>query len=99
MSGLKPRSVRKPCGHSTCWRSALALAATCRLSQPAFARLCACGGGSGQPGFGSLADQVALKLAQRAEHMEDKSATRGRGIDGFGQRAEANTARFQSGSL
>ena len=55
------------------------------------------GGSSGQTGFGSLADQVAFELAQRAEHMEDESAARGRGVDGFGQRAEANTTRFQPG--
>ena len=29
-------------------------------------------GGSGQPGFGALTDQIALELAQRAEHMEDE---------------------------
>ncbi len=29
-------------------------------------------GGGSQPGLGALADQVALELAQRAEHVEDE---------------------------
>ena len=53
----------------------------------AFAPAC---GGSGQPGLGALADQVALELAQRTEHMEDEPPARRGGVDVFSQRAEAD---------
>lgn len=42
-------------------------------------------GGSGQPGFGALADQVALELGERAEHMEDEPPARGGRVDGLRQ--------------
>jgi hypothetical protein len=54
-------------------------------------------GGSGQPGLGALADQVALELAQCAEHMEDEPPARRRGVDGLSQRTESNATRFQCG--
>ena len=43
-----------------------------RLS-PALPPAC---GGSGQPGLGALADQVALELAQCAEDVEDEPSAR-----------------------
>lgn len=58
----------------------------------AFAPAC---GGSGQPGLGALADQVALELAQRTEHMEDEPSARRGGVDVFSQRAEADAPCFQ----
>lgn len=64
-----------------------------RLS-PALPPTC---GGSGQPGLGALADQVALELAQRAEDVEDEPSARRGGVDAFGQRPEADATRFQRG--
>ena len=52
-------------------------------------------GGSAQPGPGALADQVALELAQRAEHVENESSARRGGVDVFGQRPETDATRFQ----
>ena len=50
-----------------------------------------------QPGRGALADQVALELAQRAEHVEDEPSARRSGVDAFGQRPETDATRFQRG--
>ena len=52
-------------------------------------------GGGSQPGLGALADQVALELAQRAEHVEDEPPAWRGGVDGFRQRTEADATRFQ----
>ncbi len=52
-------------------------------------------GGGSQPGLGALADQVALELAQRAEHVEDEPPAWRGGVDGFRQRTEADASRFQ----
>ncbi|ALT20312.1 hypothetical protein TP48_22175 (plasmid) [Xanthomonas citri pv. citri] len=52
-------------------------------------------GGGTQPGLGALANQIALELAQRAEHVEDEPPARRGGVDGFRQRTKADASRFQ----
>lgn len=47
---------------------------------------------SGQPRHGALADEVPFKLGQRAEHVEDESATAGGRVDTLVQRPKANAA-------
>ena len=51
-------------------------------------------GGSVQPSFGALADQIALELAQCAKYVKDESPPRCGGVNGFRQRTEPYTTRF-----
>jgi hypothetical protein len=45
----------------------------------------------------ALPDQVTFELGERAENMEDKLATRGRGVDLLGEGAEADATLRQRG--
>jgi hypothetical protein len=57
----------------------------------------AAGPGRGQPGAGALADQVALELGQRGEHVEDELAAWPGGVDRLLQAAEPDPAVGQPG--
>ena len=46
-----------------------------------------------QPGQGALADHPALELGQGGEQVEHQLAAGGGGVDGLGQRAQADAAR------
>jgi hypothetical protein len=62
------------------------------------AELLARGASGGEPGEGSLADEIALEFGQGGEHVEGELA-RGRGIDGFAERAELDaSAQVADGS-
>ena len=55
----------------------------------------------GEARLGALADQAALELRQRPEHVKDQPALRGRSIEGFGQAAKPDTShpRFSTVSI
>ena len=53
--------------------------------------------GSGEAGAGAFLDQIPLELAQSRKQVEHKAAAGGGGIDGFGERLEADAALFQGG--
>ena len=61
------------------------------------AALASPGSGSGKPGLGALADDVALKLSKGTEDVEDELPAAGRGVDLLGQALEADPPLLQSG--
>jgi hypothetical protein len=55
----------------------------------AVATASSCGG---KPRHGALADQVALELRERAEHVEDEPAAAGRRVDALVQRTKPDVS-------
>jgi hypothetical protein len=55
------------------------------------------GPGRGQPGGRAFADQVAFELGQSREHVEDKFAAGGGGVDRLLERPELDAALSQAG--
>ncbi len=49
----------------------------------------------GEARLGTLPDQAALELRQRAEHMKNQPPLRGRRVEGFGQAAKADALQPQ----
>jgi hypothetical protein len=57
----------------------------------------AAGPGGGQPSTGAFADQVAFKLGQSREDMEDQLAARSGGVDRLLEAPKPDAAVGQSG--
>ena len=55
------------------------------------------GSGSGQPGGGAFADEVAFELGQGREDMEHELAAGGGGVDCLLEAAEPDAALGQAG--
>jgi hypothetical protein len=53
--------------------------------------------GAFNPALVRSIDDGTLEFGQRPDHVEGELAGRGRGVDGFGQRAELNAARREAG--
>ena len=53
--------------------------------------------GSSQPGGGAFTDEVALELRQSGEHVKDKSAAGGGGVDRLLEAAEPDATISQAG--
>jgi hypothetical protein len=51
------------------------------------------GPSDGEPGVGAFSDEIGLRLGEGSESIEDRVAGGGGGVDGLGQRADADVTR------